>query len=109
MKQIHRVFSKLCLTVFFAGLAYAQFNSGIEGTVNDSTQAGIPGAQVVLINEGTQVTQRTTASESGFFRIADLPPGSYRLEVSHGGFKTWVQTNLELQGSEVRTVYPVLA
>jgi Carboxypeptidase regulatory-like domain len=109
MKPFHRVFSELGLAMFFAGLACAQFNSGIEGTVNDSTQAGIPGAQVVLRNEGTQVTQRTTASESGFFRIADLPPGSYRLEVSRGGFKTWVQTNLVLQGSEVRTVYPVLA
>lgn len=92
MQQIHQLFSKLGLAVLFAGLVSAQFNSGIEGTVNDSTQAGIPGAQVGLVNEGTQVTQRTTASESGFFRIAHLPPGfasgkssSHRLSRPGGG------------------------
>ena len=99
----------LGLGLFFAAAVSAQFQSSIEGTVTDATQAGIPGAQVVLINEGTRVTQRTVASESGFFRITELPPGSYRLEVGHEGFKTYVETNLVLQGSEARTVYPLLA
>jgi Carboxypeptidase regulatory-like domain len=99
----------LCLAGFLGGLAFAQFNSSIEGTVADATAASVPGAQVVLINEDTQVTQRVETSASGLFRITGLPPGSYRLEISHGGFKTWVQTQLVLQGSEARTVYPVLA
>jgi hypothetical protein len=110
MQRLQRYWIRwLLLAPFFAGVTCAQFNSSVEGTVTDPTQAGVPAAQVVLINEGTQVTQRTTTSESGFFRITGLAPGAYRLEVSGGGFKTWIQTNLVLQGSEARSVYPTLA
>ena len=95
--------------LLFAGLASAQFNSSIEGAVADATQAGVPGAEVILVNEQTQVTLRTSTAGNGHFSITQLPPGNYRLEVRRAGFRGWVQTNLMLQGSEVRTVYPVLA
>jgi hypothetical protein len=97
------------LALCFAANASAQFNGSIEGTIMDASQAGVPDAQVVLVQESTQFTQRTLSSESGFFRITQLPPGLYRLEVTRSGFKTWVQTNLALAGGEARTVYPVLA
>src|SRR5215468_8849581 len=77
------------LAVCLVATASAQFNGSIEGTVMDSSQAGVPDAQVVLVQEDTQFTQRTISSVNGFFRITQLPPGKYRLEVSHGGFKTW--------------------
>ena len=96
------------LAVCFAFTASAQFTGSIEGTVTDPTQAGVPNAQVVLVQESTQVTQRANTSESGFFRITQLPPGPYRLEVTCAGFKTWVKTNLVLAGGEARTVYPLL-
>src|SRR5258708_18120059 len=97
------------LALSFAFHARAQFNGSIEGTVTDQSKAGVPEAQVTLIQESTQVTQRATTSESGFFRIAQLPPGRYRLEVSRGGFKTWIQTDLILARGEARHVYSVLA
>jgi hypothetical protein len=97
------------LAFCFAANANAQFNGSIEGTVTDASQAGIPDAQVVLVQEDTQFTQRTTSSVNGFFRITQLPPGKYRLEVARSGFKTWVQTNLVLAGGEARAVYPMLA
>src|ERR1700682_3778263 len=97
------------LALCFATNTSAQFNGSIEGTVTDATQASVPDAQVVLVQEDTQFTQRTTSSVNGFFRITQLPPGKYRLEVAHGGFKTWVQTNLVLAGGEARAVYPMLA
>src|SRR5260370_42296050 len=97
------------LALSFAFHASAQFNGSIEGTVTDPSKAGVPEAQVTLIQASTQVTQRATTSESGFFRIAQLPPGPYRLEVSRGGFKTWIKTNLILAGGEAPTGYPVFA
>jgi len=81
---VWRGFQILGGAVFAAGLACAQFMSSVEGTVTDATQAGIPGAVVVLIDESTQVTQRAKTSETGFFRIPQLPPGTYRLEVGSG-------------------------
>ena len=97
------------LAFCFAANANAQFNGSIEGTVTDASQAGVPDAQVVLVQEDTQFTQRTVSSVNGFFRITQLPPGKYKLEVAHSGFKTWVQTNLVLAGGEARAVYPMLA
>ena len=95
------------LALCFGFHASAQFNSSIEGTVIDASQASVPDAQVILVQETTGVTQRATTSENGFFRITNLPPGPYRLEVSRGGFKTWVQAGLILTGGEARTVYPL--
>ena len=113
LKKWNRALRRFLLTIAAALLlgapASAQFNSSIEGTVTDPTQAGVPEAQIVLTNEGTRVTQRAVTTENGFFRITDLPPGSYSIEVSRPGFKTWVQSSLDLQGSQARTVYPALA
>lgn len=91
-----------------AHLAFGQFTSSVEGTVMDPSQAAVQGARVVLTNELTQVTQQANSSETGFFRISDLAPGTYRVQVSRDGFKTWLQTNLVLDGSQARTVYPTL-
>src|SRR5262244_3715444 len=93
--------------LYLAATVNAQFNGSIEGTITDASQAGVPDAQVVLVQEDTQFTQRTISSVNGFFRITQLPPGKYRLEISRNGFKTWVQTNLMLAGGEARAVYPM--
>lgn len=108
-RWIYRGLSTLFLAVLLAVPVCAQFSSGIEGSVTDETQAGVPGAQVAVMNELTQVTFQAKTSETGFFRITQLPPGTYRVEVRGDGFKTWVQTALVVEGSQVRTVYPVLA
>ncbi len=94
---------------FWVQLGLAQFTSSVEGTVTDASQAAVPEAQVTLTNQLTQVVHRTTTSEAGFFRILQLPPGAYRLEVRREGFRTWVENDLILEGSQARTVYPVLA
>jgi len=92
-----------------AHLAFGQFTSSVEGTVLDTSRAAVPGAQITLTDEKTQVVHQATSSDAGFFRIPELPPGTYLLEVRRAGFKTWLETDLVLAGSQVRTVYPVLA
>ncbi|MGH9722729.1 MAG: carboxypeptidase regulatory-like domain-containing protein, partial [Bryobacteraceae bacterium] len=102
----------LILTVValaFPMIATAQFTSGIEGTVRDPVQAAVPGAGVIVINEATRVTLRVKSGENGLFRILQLPPGAYRVEVRHTGFQSWVQSGIALEGNELRTLYPVLA
>ncbi len=88
--------------------AIAQFNSGIEGTVLDQAQAAVPGAEVVVVNEETGVTVRVRTNETGLFRVTQLAPGAYRVEVRQSGFQAWVQSGLRLQGNELRTIYPTL-
>src|SRR3981189_724048 len=88
-----RILWTIALGVILDSLAFGQFQSSVEGSVQDTTQAGVPGAEVTLVNESTQVTLRTTTNESGFFRLPQLSPGNYRVEVRKGGFKSWLQTN----------------
>ena len=95
--------------LLFSAVAAAQFTSGLEGTVHDPAQAVVPGAEIIVVNEDTQVTLRTRTNENGLFRLPQLPPGTYRVEVRQPGFRSWVQGGLVLEGNELRTLYPVLA
>ncbi len=73
--------------VFFAGVANAQFGSGIQGIVTDSTGSVVPGASVTLVNPATNATLQTETNDIGLFRFNNLAQGNYRLTVSKGGFK----------------------
>jgi len=98
----------ICLAILAGNFLLAQFTSGIEGTVHDPANAVVQGSEIMVVNENTQVTLRARTNESGFFRITQLPPGTYRVEVRHTGFQSWAQTGLVLEGNELRTLYPVL-
>jgi hypothetical protein len=108
-RPVLRVFPITALFVSCAAMASAQFIEQRRGDSHRFHARGVPGAVVVLIDEPAEVTQRTRTSESGFFRIPQLLPGTYRLEVQCDGFKKSAETNLVLEGSHVRTVCPVLA
>jgi len=101
------------LAVFLLGAAlvesaHAQYTSVIEGTVNDQSGASVPEVRIVLTNEATNVTYQGVGTTTGSFRIPALPSGIYRVEVQADGFKTWVQTGLQLEPNQVRTINPAL-
>jgi hypothetical protein len=76
---------------------HAQSPTGtILGDVQDSSGARVPGAPVAVRELNTNAERRTTADERGHFEIPLLPAGTYRLEVSQTGFKTFVRTPLKL-------------
>src|SRR6202162_4562399 len=69
--------------------AYGQSlgNAGtIEGTVVDQSGAAIPKAEVHLSNPVTGYSQTITAGPDGSFRLTNIPPNPYRLEVNASGF-----------------------
>ena len=73
------------LVVFFAAaaLCFAQSERGaITGVVTDATNAAVPNAPVKVINTGTNAVTSVVASSSGEYSAANLPPGTYRLEVT---------------------------
>jgi hypothetical protein len=102
------VFGLAVLVFSLASPARAQYTSGIEGLATDQTGALIPGAHVILTNEETQVTQAVEANSQGFLQILHLPPGRYRISVAAAGFVTWEQKDLDIEGTDIRTVYPKL-
>jgi hypothetical protein len=75
------------LLVLFSGAsAFAQFSSSVQGTVQDTSGAGIAKASVRLLNVATNSAQAAASDESGNFRFLSLAPGSYKVTVEASGF-----------------------
>jgi len=102
--------SILLLFLFGLGVApaFAQFSSGIEGTVHDSTGAVVAGAKVTATDTRLGVARETTTNNSGFFRIVSIAASIYTVEIQMTGFGTWRQVGLTLQVGEVRTLAAAL-
>ena len=85
------------LFVFFllAHSSAAQSPTGtISGIVTDPTGATIAGAEVVVVNDATRVQFSGKTNGEGIYVIQNLPPGSYRVQVSRVGFKTIIKPDI---------------
>jgi hypothetical protein len=67
------------------------------GQVTDPTGSTVSGATVKMIEVVRGVPHSTTTSAEGRYTLPNLPVGLYRFEVSSPGFKTFVQSGIELQ------------
>src|SRR5258708_3187591 len=59
----------------------------VNGTIADSTGAMVSGGAVMITNQGTKISNRTTSNGSGYFIFINLQPGPYVLTVEKQGFK----------------------
>lgn len=75
----------------------------IQGTVQDSSGAVIPGAKVTVTNVDTGASSTATSDSSGSFTVNALVRGHYKAEVQANGFETEVQ-NLTLDLSQVQAL-----
>lgn len=99
------LFSVLLLVlVVSASSAWAQFTSGIEGTVSDPTGAVVSGATVTIKNEDTGAAQTFQTGDSGSFRFTTLPSSTFTVSASAQGFKTTVQEHVRLVVAETKTL-----
>jgi len=93
------------LLLLLANVAGAQSlgNAGtVTGIVLDPTGAAVPNAEVTLRNAVTGYTQTVRSAPDGMFRLVNIPPNPYRLEVASSGFATFsedvdVKTAVPLQ------------
>jgi hypothetical protein len=94
-----RLFAALAGALLLVGAvaAYAQeYRANVLGTVTDPTGAVVLGASVVITNNETGVTSRAQTNSEGAYLVPYLLPGTYMLEVSHPGFKTYRRSPIEL-------------
>ena len=66
----------------------------LSGIVSDQSQAVIPGANVILTQEGTEAVRRTVTNAEGYFSILAIPAGRYSLAVESQGFARWERKDL---------------
>src|SRR5262245_30549081 len=78
--------------------AVAQTPTGtILGSVKDAQGGVVPGATVVATNLGTQYSRSAVTDEAGDYALRLLPVGTYKVEVTIPGFKTFTQTGIALE------------
>ena len=82
---------------FVLGLNAQLTSSTIFGSVVDRTGSGVPDAQVIVTNSGTNLSRTVSTNKRGLYRIEFLPVGSYQVEITVTGFKKFVQTGITLE------------
>ena len=81
----------------------------IVGNVTDSSGAAIPGAKVTAKNTETNTISSTTTTGQGSYTIAQLPVGTYEVQVEQGNFKQYVETGVQVHVSTNTEVNAVLS
>lgn len=85
-KRAIGVFTALLL---LAALAAAQSTSLLNGNVSDPSGASVVGAKIILADTTTGLQRTTTSNADGLYQFLDLPPGTYRLQVTAKGFASY--------------------
>jgi len=76
------------LVVSTAAAVFGQgFQGGLRGSVKDPGGV-LPGVEVTLTNEGTNIGRSVTTNERGEYVFAAVEPGNYRVKVVLQGYKT---------------------
>jgi hypothetical protein len=94
MKKLQStVVAVFCLTLVLlicgANAAFAQeVTATVTGTITDQSGAAIAGANVTAKSVERGITYSATSSESGLYRISNLPIGNYELRAEKEGFQT---------------------
>lgn len=93
----------VCLAL--SSLALAQQTTGtIAGTVQDPSNAVIPGVRITATNQETRLSRTAITDAQGEYRIPFLPIGTYTVRAETKGFVTQVHKDITLEILEVRSV-----
>src|SRR5260370_5200573 len=85
--------------------AFAQSpNGSIRGIVFDPDAKSIVGAEVIVVNDATGVKYVTSTNAEGLYAVENLPPGTYRIQVSKFGFKGIIKPAIILNVQDVATL-----
>ena len=99
MKRRHFVRSVVVCVFLRAATAHAQIDldkATLSGTVSDSTGGVLVGALVSVRNSGTGVERTATTDETGTYRLAAVPPGTYEVRIERSGFSAIVYPAISL-------------
>jgi Carboxypeptidase regulatory-like domain len=72
----------------------ADVTGSIQGVVRDRSQGAIAGARLTITNVETNLKYEETSGPDGSYRVLALPAGNYKLTVTAGGFRTFVETGI---------------
>ena len=92
-----------------AASAQVTTTSRLDGTVTDAQGAVVPAAQVVVTQTATSQTFHATADDKGYWVLPSLQTGTYKVTVTHPGFKVATNENVVIDAGVPATVNISLA
>ncbi len=89
--------------------SYAQeTTAGLQGTVKDPTGARVTTATVEVSGPALIGTKKLQTDQGGYFRFANLPPGTYTLLISAPNFRSSKMEGIRLEVGKLPTLDVVL-
>jgi len=75
-------------------------NGTVRGRVSDASDASVEGATVTIHNSATGLSKTVQSGADGYYVLANLPLGSYNVEVAKTGFATVKVGNVLLEAGK---------
>src|SRR5580693_6788776 len=88
----------------FAGFTQVTTTARMDGVVTDPAGASVPGAQVVVLQIATGQPFRATTDEKGYWALPSMQTGTYKVTVTHPGFKAATNGSVTLDAGVPATV-----
>ena len=107
MRKATQIWIQICCLcavlwiVFFVPVhGFAQSDVGtISGFVRDQSGAGVPNAQVAVLDESTGESHTATTDSQGHYTITNLRPAVYSMTTEAQGFKKFTSAHNKLNAS----------
>ena len=99
MKRVWGFVCGFLILLLASANAFAQAGATaqISGVVKDSSGGVLPGVTVTATQTDTGLKRDAVTEADGAYSLPNLPPGPYRVEATLQGFKSFVQTGIQLQ------------
>jgi hypothetical protein len=100
MSKFYRFFSVIALLAFSATSsvwAQSTTDGAIGGVVRDPAGAVVPNATVTARNQETNQERTATTDSEGRFRVVQLQPGNYTVQISATGFSEFSQQGVVVE------------
>jgi len=94
------------LIVMVVGLSFAlstmraQEMASLAGQITDPAGAVVSAAHVSVRNDANAAVFETASDATGFYRIPQLPPGTYTVTITQPGFRTQIREGIVVRVSD---------
>ena len=108
-KSLLRIVTLIMAIALVVPLAYGQeTTAGLQGVVKDGTGAVVAKAVVEVTSPALIGIKKMETDASGYYRFANLPPGTYILTVTAPNFRTYKQEGIALATGRLPSIDVVL-
>jgi hypothetical protein len=99
------IFIFVCALLLVASSIVAQETTGgLVGTVKDPSGAVVPGVKVVVTGTSLVGSKEVETDGGGYYRFANLPPGTYTITLTAKGFRTIKRDGLVIEVGHLPTI-----